>query len=277
MNANRMLRRGLAGIMLALAAASCSTVDFVTGQEVSNMYLLDEDIELGTSVLQEAIDEMQKEGVRIDADAKRVKQIREIVNRIAAVSHLPDLPYEVVLFQTNIVNAAAAPGGKLMVFSGLYEGEDRMVDDENELAAVIGHEVAHVTCRHTTEALTREAPFDILMLVAAIWAEAEEEEDVATALSVAFVAAHGLWFPKYSRRDEAEADAVGMMYMAKAGYDPSAAPRLWKRLYEKEGDEGWLNFLSSHPTSKARYEALEKLLPEAMVIYQQARGSIARQ
>ncbi|HEY8240425.1 MAG TPA: M48 family metallopeptidase [Kiritimatiellia bacterium] len=275
MNFARCFRSGFAVALLALAAVSCSTVDFVTGQEVNNMYLLDEDVDLGASVMAEAIAEMENEGVPVDADPKKVKQIREIVQRITAVSHLPDLPYEVVVFHTNIVNAMAAPGGKVMVFEGLYKGEDRMVDDENELAAVIGHEIAHVTCRHTTEALTREAPFDILMLIGAIYAESQEE-DLATGLQVAFLAVHGLWFPKYSRRDEAETDAVGMMYMAKAGYDPAAAPRLWKRLYDKQGDEGFLNFLSSHPTSKARYEALEKLLPEAILEYQRAKSGNAQ-
>ena len=268
------MRRWLQSFTMAfvLTLASCATTDFVTGKEVQNMYMLDEDIELGSSVLQESIVEMEKEGCRLNVNPKRVAQVEDMVKKITAVSHLPDLPYEVVIFETNIVNAAAAPGGKMMVFSGLYDGEDRLVENEDELAAVLGHEIAHVNCRHTTEQLTREAPLDMLLLIGALYAEAKDKEGLATGIEAAFLLVHGLWMPKYSREDEAEADAVGMMYMAKAGYDPRAAPRIWKRLYDKEGDEGWLNIISSHPTSKARYKALENLLPEAMEEYAKVKG-----
>lgn len=257
----------------ALLVAGCATTDFVTGERVANMYSVDDDIKLGDSVLHDISAQMAKSHVKVNADAARVKQLNEMVKRITAVSHMPNLPYKVVLFETNIVNAAAAPGGKVIVFSGLYDEKDGLVRNENELAAVIGHEIAHVTCRHTTESLTRRAPVDMLLLAGSIYAESKGNDDVALATGVAFVAYEGLLIPQYSRADEAEADAVGLMYMAKAGYDPRAAPELWRRVNEKEGRAPALvRWMSSHPSHRDRYKALEKLLPAALAEYNKATG-----
>ncbi len=269
----RLPVRLFAGLLGLLALAGCSTIDAVTGQPVNNLYLIEEDIELGREVMQAALKEMQDEGVRINEDRRRSAQLEEMVARIAAVSHLPDLPYEVALFETNIVNAAAAPGGQLIVFSGLYHPEDGLVKDEDELAAVLAHEIAHVTCRHSTESMTRELPVKLLLLGGALYAELDDNDDLALALGASFLVYEGLVLPRYSRRDEAEADAVGLMYMAKAGYDPRAAVRLWKRAAEQEEDEGLFGFMSSHPSNEHRYKALQAKLPEAMALYEQSRSA----
>jgi predicted Zn-dependent protease len=268
---HRVLRRGLAALA-ALSLSSCATIDPVTGQKVNNMYLLQDDIQLGREVMQDTVKTMRESKVPVNADKQRVAQLDQMVKRIAAVSHLPDLPYEVFLFQTNIVNAAAAPGGQVMVFSGLYDKKKGLVADEDELAAVLGHEIAHVTCRHTTESMTRQLPMSIILLGAGIYAEAKGKEDLALALGAGFLLYEGLLLPKYSRKDEAEADAVGLLYMAKAGYDPRAAVRLWQRAYEREGDDSLLAMFSSHPSSKSRYRALEKMLPQAMAEYARVKG-----
>jgi len=251
-----------------LITSACSTTDLVTGEKVSNMYSINDDIELGDGVMSDVRKQMAKQRVPVNADAARVKQLNDMVDRIAAVSHMPSLPYEVVLFQTNIVNAAAAPGGKLIVFSGLYDEKQGLVQNENELAAVIAHEIAHVTCRHTTESLTKRAPVNIALLLGSVYAESKGNEDIAVAMGVAFIAYEGFYLPQYSRRDESEADAVGLMYMAKAGYDPRAAPELWRRVNEKEGRAPKLvRWMSSHPSHRDRYKALEKLMPAALDEY----------
>ena len=96
-------------------------VDPVTGDRVWNMYSLNDDIQLGQSTLQANTKAMRDSNVRVDDDPKRVAQLQEMVNRLAAVSDLPNLPYTVTLYHTNIVNAAAAPGGSMMVFEGLWD------------------------------------------------------------------------------------------------------------------------------------------------------------
>lgn len=264
--------RSSAWLLVPLLAASCATVDPVTGRKVNNMYLIEDDIQLGQQVMADTVKTMREQRVPINADRTRVREVEDMVRRISQVSHLPNLPYEVVVFQTNIVNAAAAPGGKIMVFSGLYDAKKGLVRDEDELAAVLGHEIAHVTCRHTTESLTRGMPMNLVLLGASIYAEAKGKEDLALALGAGFLVYQGLLLPKYSRKDEAEADAVGLVYMAKAGYDPRAAIRLWQRASERQRDPGLFAIFSSHPTNKDRYKALQKRLPAAMAEYAKVKG-----
>jgi predicted Zn-dependent protease len=277
---SRMIRssRFTAARLFLLSAAlllvgGCSTTDFVTGQSTRNMYLVDEDIKLGAQVMKESADAMRKSGVPVDRDSRRLEVLRDMVKRIGAVSHMPDLPYEVHLFQTNVVNAMCAPGGKVMVFSGLYEPQKGLVYDEAELAAVLGHEIAHATCRHTTESLTRQAPVNALLLIGGLVAESQGNREVAAAIGAGFLFYNGIWVPKYSRVDEVEADRVGLMYMARAGYDPRAAPRLWKRASARDGGEPGLSVLfSTHPGNATRWRELEKHLPEALAAYAQATG-----
>ena len=268
----RMARTLLLLIPALVLLVGCASVDPVTGSRVANFYTIEDDIGLGSSVMRDITEEMKQQNVPINADRARLAQIREMVRRIAAVSHLPTLPYEVVLFETNIVNAAAAPGGKIIVFSGLYHPEIGLARNENEIAAVIGHEIAHVTCRHTTESLTRRIPTDLLLIAGAAYAEAKDKDNLAIAMGVAFIAYEGFYLPRYSRADESEADAVGLMYMAKAGYDPRAAPELWRRVEQQEGNPTALvRWMSSHPSHGDRHEALEELLPAAIAEYEKVR------
>lgn len=259
-------------LLLPLFAVGCATVDPVTGRRVNNLYSIDDDIQMGREVLGEVVKTMREGKVPINRDGKKVAKLQEMVNRIAAVSHLPDLPYEIYLFETNIVNAFAAPGGQMGVFSGLYHPEMGLVQDDDELAAVIAHEIAHVTCRHTTESLTRELPVRLALIGGALYAEARGNDDLALALGAGFLVYEGLILPRYSRRDETEADAVGLMYMAKAGYDPRAAVRLWERAAARSKDPKLFALFSSHPTDRQRAEALRKLLPQAMEEYERAKA-----
>jgi metalloendopeptidase OMA1, mitochondrial len=261
------------GLLLCMIlSGGCASIDPVTGKRVANIYSVEEDIQLGTKVMQDIDRQMTKQHVPKNADAERISQLREMVRRIAAVSHMPTLPYEVTLYQTNIVNAAAAPGGKVVVFSGLYDEKIGLARNENEIAAVIGHEIAHVTCRHTTENMTRRIPTDLLLLAGSIYAQTQDKEELALAMSAAFIAYEGFFLPSYSRKDESEADAVGLMYMAKAGYDPRAAPELWKRVNQKEGRvPALVRWMSSHPSHGDRHLALEKLLPAAIAEYEKVK------
>lgn len=274
MNQPRYLRVGTGALMLLLLAA-CTSIDPVTGRNTYNFYTLDQDIQLGQSFLAQNTAEMEKANVPIDADPARVAQLRKIITRLAAVSDLPQLPYSVKLYQTNIVNAAAAPGGSMMVFEGLYDPEIGLVnpDDENELAAVMAHELAHVNCRHVTERLSKVQTVQGVATVGAIVAAQQDEDDLASVIAAVSVAGMALWIPSYTRTSEAEADRVGLFYMAKAGFDPRAAPRLWKRASEREGSKDKASIFATHPADKQRYDALMELLPYAMDEYARATGS----
>ena len=275
-----MLRRLWAtGKVVLLAAAcsmlasSCATVDLVTGKQTRNMYAVSDDIELGSSIFKDYVEQARKAGVPIDGNAQRVGVLKEEVSRIAAATQCTGFPFEVVYIQTNIVNAMAFPGGKIVVFEGLSDPKKGLVKDDDELAAVLAHEVAHVTCRHSTEAMTSQLPIQLILGGLALYAEIKDNKDLAMAAETGFLVYNGLIVTKYSRTDEAEADKVGMLYMARAGYDPRAAVRVWKRCVEKEGSTpGVLNIFSTHPSNEDRYLRLEKRLPAALAEYAKATG-----
>ncbi|HBA86108.1 MAG TPA: hypothetical protein DCZ95_18645 [Verrucomicrobia bacterium] len=269
-------RRILAGLILVLACgffASCSTPDAVTKQSTYNLYSIQDDVQLGRSAMSANLEELKKQGVKINDDPAELNKLRTMVQRIGAVSDLPNLPYEVTLVHTGIVNAAAMPGGQVLVFEGLYDPKKGMVQDDDEMAAVLAHEIAHVACRHSTERMSRVMPVAALVEVGAVLADANEKSSLATALRTAFVVGSSLIIPMYSRKDESEADRVGLFYMAKAGYDPRAASRIWKRISEKGDARDPLSMLSTHPASSDRFQALDRLMPYALDEYARAKGS----
>lgn len=273
MNIPRWVSLVLLSALLAALASGCATTDFVTGQTVQNIYSLDEDIQLGRDFHKEVMAELRKEKAPIDQDPVRVALVKEITANIAAVAHLTNLPYEVTYVgDPEMVNAFAFPGGNVMVFEGLWDPQEGLVQTVDELAAVIAHEIAHVNCRHSTEAMTREMLPNLLLAGGMIWAEIEEDEDLQLLFGGLMLVHNGLIVTKYSRVDELEADRVGMLYMAKAGYDPAAAPRVWERLAGASDNqlEKVLSIFSTHPRDFKRTKELRKHLAEAQALYQAA-------
>lgn len=265
--------RGLGTAALLALASGCATTDFVTGQPVQNIYSLDEDVQMGRQFHQEVLAELKKEKSPVDHDPARVALVQEITKNVAAVAHVPTLPYEVTYVgDPDFVNAFAFPGGNILVFEGLWNEKEGLVHTVDELAAVVAHEIAHVNCRHSTEAMTREMLPNLLLAGGMIWAELEDDEDAQLILGGLMLVHNGLIVTKYSRVDELEADRVGMMYMAKAGYDPAAAPRVWERLAGAGDDqvEKVLSIFSTHPRDFKRVQELRKHLPEAQALYQAA-------
>ena len=256
-----------------LLLCGCTAIDAVTGQQTTNLYSMQQDVEIGTQVRDETVAEMKKQGVPINADAARVAQLKEMVRRISSVSALPTLPYDVTLIQTNVVNAMAAPGGKIIVYEGLWNPKDGLVKDDDELAAVLAHEIAHVNCRHSTEAMTRAMPVNAAMMIGVIAAQDTKYEQFAQiAAAGGLFVYNGMWMTKYSRQDETEADSVGLMYMAKAGYDPRAALRIWERAaQQRSGNDPASSIFSTHPPNATRLQNLRSQLPAALAAYEQSR------
>jgi predicted Zn-dependent protease len=272
-------RRCGVAIGLSMAAlfvgTSCTTVDLVTGRETNNLFSIADDIGFGKTAFQELTAEMGKEKKAVvSKDPKATQRIQTISKRIFQASGCEaHFDFGSVLFESDIVNAFAFPGGKVAVFSGIWDKKEGFVRDDDELAAVIAHEVAHVTCRHSTEAMTRHLPAELLLTAVALYADYKQKDDWSKAIEAAFVVYNGVIIPKYSRADEAEADRVGMAYMAGAGYDPRAAVRLWKRACDQEGKEApALSILSTHPANKDRYAALSRQLPSALELYEATKA-----
>ncbi|HKL22558.1 MAG TPA: M48 family metalloprotease, partial [Tichowtungia sp.] len=172
-------------LFLLIVLAGCSTIDPVTGQQTRNFYSIQQDVGLGTEVYQQTIEQMRERGVPVNRDRARVAELQQMVDRIAAASDLPALPYEVALIQTNIVNAMAAPGGKIMVYEGLWDPEKGLARDEEEIAAVIAHEIAHVNARHSTEAMTRAMPGNLAAAGILIFTKDSENRELWQMLAAA--------------------------------------------------------------------------------------------
>jgi metalloendopeptidase OMA1, mitochondrial len=270
MNYNAFLRLGFLAALLLVFGSGCATTDFVTGKSVQNAYSLDDDIQLGRQFKAETVAGLKKQNAPLNQDPARVALVREVTGNIAAVAHLTNLPYEVTYVgDPEIVNAYAFPGGNVMVFEGLWDEKEGLVQTVDELAAVIAHEIAHVNCRHSTEAMTRDMLPNLLLAGGLVWAEVKDDDDLQLLFGGLMLVHNGIIVTKYSRQDELEADRVGMMYMAKAGYDPAAALRVWERLAGASDSQvaKALSIFSTHPRDYLRTQELRKHLPEAQALY----------
>lgn len=193
---------------------------------------------------------------------KRVKSyVTCVADRIVNTlgEEYQDLAWEVVVFDDDTTNAQVLPGGKIAVYSGILE----VADTPEALAAVIGHETAHLTQDHVMERERAYRRRDMLVGVG----------NAATGLGGMIQGATdlALMLP-YQREQESEADLVGMQYMAKAGYDPRAALYLWKRMDEKRGGRA-PEYISTHPAPGTRMGELARNLSPALIEYNKQRDA----
>lgn len=251
--------------------AGCAK-DKITGKTTLNYYSLTEDIKLGTDVMKQQSEDLKKNKKKMDtaADGAAFQQLRQIVAKLAKVSHYPEFPYEVHLADVEVANAWCAPGGKIMVYTGLWDAKEGLVKKGNrdELAAVLAHEISHATARHVSERLSRISTMAIAGEVAASAIGVGSQEGGDTFRKI-FNEGMNVYVPSYSRESESEADRLGLFYMAHAGFNPTAAVDLWARAAKKRG--GKTSIFASHPASGERAENLRKLLPAAMEIYKRSK------
>ena len=166
--------------------------------------------------------------------------------------------WEVTVIEADeTVNAFALPGGKMAVYTGILP----VTQGETGLAVVMGHEIAHVTHRHGTKAMTRQ-----IGAAAFVEAFAGGNRRLITEIGT------GLLQLRYGRGAELEADREGLMYMARAGYDPREAVAFWTRMQALGGDAP-PEWLSTHPAHDTRIDQLRSLLPEAVSIYEASRAT----
>jgi predicted Zn-dependent protease len=194
-----------------------------------------------------------------------------LINYVVCVSDAVieeiDEPYrsmnwDITVFDDEQVNAFAMAGGNIGVYTGLLE----VTQNQDQLAAVLGHEVAHVTQRHTYERINRDATTQI---GAAAAGAALGGGNVGYAVQQ--VAQLGITLP-FSRGEESEADTVGLVYMAAAGFDPRQSIKLWKEM-GKASSGAPPEFMSTHPSSGSRIDDLIEQLPEALAKYNEAKSA----
>jgi predicted Zn-dependent protease len=211
-------------------------------------------------------------GARVVKQGPDAKMVQEIGSRIAASAkdYLPQsdaakFRWEFKLIDDQaMVNAWALPGGKTAVYSGLLP----VTEDEDSLAIVMGHEVAHALAHHGAERMSQSVLMQIGMLGAAVSMRDMDYEDRTLIMAGLGLGIHvGVSLP-FSRSHESEADEIGLMLAANAGYNPEAAIGLWQRM-GSSGEEP-PEWLSTHPNSDTRIENLRALMPKAMILYRDA-------
>ena len=204
---------------------------------------------------------------KISPNRHYAQAVRRVGRRIAAVSHTPNLRWRYTVFDDDRqVNAFAFPGGKI----GVYTGMMPVAKTDAGLATVMAHEVAHATARHGGERMSLGI---LLQMGSAALASAMKKKDKKTTGRV--LAAYGVGTAlvvalPFSRKQEGEADRIGLIYMAKAGYDPREAVSFWERM-GVAGRGAPPEFLSTHPGYRTRIKNLRKWMPEAMEYYENSQ------
>lgn len=203
----------------------------------------------------------------LDRNASHVNRVRTIMSRIASQtgSFRADAPrwrWEVHVIQENQLNAWTMPGGKMVVYSGLIE---KLNLSDNELAAIMGHEIAHSLREHARERVSREMATSVGLGIAGALLGLGD-----TAQQLAGMVANVTFNLPHSRTHEIEADRIGVELAARAGYDPHAAVSLWQKMLQAGGGGG-PQFLSTHPAPENRLADLRVYADRVMPLYQQAR------
>jgi len=190
--------------------------------------------------------------------------LQRVGKRIAFAARKPSFQWEFRLIESAQQNAFCLPGGKVAFYTGIF----RVAQHEAGIATVMGHEVAHATARHGGQriALGIGAQLGMTGLMIALGEEQSTSKNlILAALGVGTQV--GVMLP-FSRSNESEADEIGLIYMARAGYDPREAPKFWERFSKKGGSPP--EFLSTHPSSRGRMEALNRDLAKVMPIYERS-------
>jgi predicted Zn-dependent protease len=224
------------------------------------MLLMGEDSEkaMGASAYQEVV---SKEPA--SQNRQYVDLVNRVGQRIAAVAGKPEYQWEFRVIASPQQNAFCLPGGKVAV----YEGIIPVCQNEAGLAVVMSHEIGHALARHGGERMSQGYAVDAAkQAISYVTQTQEQQKREAVMKAYGLASQYGVILP-YSRKHESEADHIGLMLLAKAGYDPAEAPRFWQRFAAAQQGTKPAEWMSTHPSDNRRAEDLTKLLPEAQKLY----------
>ena len=259
-----MLRLALLCSLLTLLAA-CATVP-ETGRSQLLLVSSSQEMQLGLTEF-----EKLKQSTPISKDAAINAMVTRVGQRIAAVAPLPNAQWEFVVFDDpKTANAFCLPGGKVGVYTGILP----ITKDEGGMATVIGHEVSHAVAHHGAERMSQALASQLGGELLGVAMKNYSAQTQNLFLGIYGVSSQVGWVLPHSRQQESEADHLGLLYMARAGYDPRAVVDFWLRFaaYSKaHGNQQW-EFLSTHPLDEKRIAALEAEMPAAVAEYQKHGG-----
>lgn len=252
------MRRTVLGVLAAaLIVVACSTVPYTERRRII-LITEGQEKQMGLQAYQEVVSKSQ-----LSTNPTYVDLVTRCGRRIAKVSGRDDFEWEFNVIDDKQVNAFCLPGGKIGVYTGILP----ITRDDAGLAAVLGHEVSHATARHSGERVTQSLIAQGLMVGGAI-ALGGRDPLVSQAAQIGFMALATGGLLYYGRSQESEADHLGLIYMAKAGYHPSASRDLWVRMASASGGKQRTpEFLSTHPSPETRIQQIESWTPEALRYY----------
>ena len=262
-------RRGLFSILLLSAVTMMACATSPTGRFQTITYSGQQMAEMGTA----AFEEMRLKMPR-SQNAAQTRYVRCIADRIVNVLTPQDMrsivvrKWEVELFEASSANAFALPGGKMGVHSGLLA----VAANPSQLAAVMGHEVAHVLARHGNARMSSQRVATGLMVGAGIIVGSDTPQKQALMAALGLGMEFGILKP-YGRGQESEADEMGLRLMARAGFDPREAVTLWQNMGRASSGQAPPEFMSTHPSNTTRISRLRAAMPGALAAYERLPAS----
>ena len=257
-------------LTIAVSITGCETNPY-TGRKQLLMTSIGQEMQMGAQAYNQVKSDPQ---MRPSQDPREVEPVKRVAARIVEAAKRSKYAEMAKQFQWEVTvikddktaNAFALPGGKMAVYTGIFP----MAKTEAGLAAVMGHEVVHALARHGAERMSQGQVTNTLLQVAGAAIGMSGGNPMlgqATMAALGAGAQVGVLLP-FSRKHESEADYVGILLAAEAGYDPREAVALWERMGQATGGGGPSEFLSTHPSHDTRIEQLKEWMPEALAIYQ---------
>ena len=259
-------------IAMSLLFSSCGSVP-VTGRKQLNLVSNQEVLTISLQQYQQFI-----KSAPISTDKKNTALVQKVGRNIANAvetylknngyaDELSSYAWEFNLVKSSDVNAFCMPGGKIVVYEGILP----YTQDETGLAVVLGHEVAHAVAKHANERMSQQmmTEYGTAAIGTALGGTSAGVQQAAAA-AIGLGSQYGILLP-YSRKQELEADKLGLIFMAMAGYNPSQAAAFWTRMSQQGTSTP--EFMSTHPSDNTRIQQIEKDLPEAMKYYNGGTGA----
>ncbi|MBL0058721.1 MAG: M48 family metallopeptidase [Elusimicrobia bacterium] len=244
--------------ILPLFITACATIP-ITGRKSLRLIPEDQEIALGVEAYKDIMGK-----AKVSSNRAATAMVQKVGERIARVSDRPDYSWEYSLIEDpKNQNAFCLPGGKVAVYTGLLP----ITKNETGLAVVLSHEIAHAIAKHGAERMSQEFLIGLggETLEIAMKKKPAETRNAAI-MAYGLGATLGVVLP-FSRSHESEADRIGLIYMARAGYDPREALEFWKRMESASKGQAPPGFLSTHPSHADRVRELEKWMPDAVQIF----------
>ena len=268
-----MERRHIKWLPIAVAALFfvyqyCSSEKFVnpeTGRVSHVAMSTEQETALGLQSYQQVLSQSRT----IDSGPE-LEAVKRVTSRLASATGKAggNFDWRVSLVNDGQQNAFCLPGGKVVVYTGILP----VTQNEAGLATVLGHEMAHATSRHGAQRVLQQNLAQTAMTgIAVSLSDMDYDQQRAIMGALGAGAQYGVLMP-FSRKDESEADHVGLIYMARAGFDPRESLRFWQRM-EQAGREQPPEFMSTHPSHGTRIQQLQALMPKALEEYNRAKSA----